>query len=304
MSYAYEAQRIPTAAEPGWFTSALEVAVDRGAVDVAGADVHFRAWGKSNARGVVLIHGGAAHSRWWDHIAPFLAADRRVVALDLTGHGDSGRRDKYGLEQWAEEALAVADAAGISGPPVFVGHSMGGLVSFAAARLFGEELGGVQLIDSPVHARTPEEVEARAKRQFAPPQPYATAAAALAHFHLVPPQESALPYVLEHIAQTSMREQGGAWTWKFDPAFFQRGGSEHLGADDPRCRIAYFRSEHGIVTDEMMDDMRRRFGPSAIFAEIPDAGHHAMIDQPLSLVSGLRTVLAAWESDDRVAGLG
>ncbi|MFD4366771.1 alpha/beta fold hydrolase [Rhodococcus sp. NPDC058521] len=303
MSYAYEPERRTADSEPTWFTSALNADVDRGAVDVAGAEVHFRAWGPSGSPGIVLIHGGAAHSRWWDHVAPMLAQDRRVVALDLSGHGDSGRREKYGLEQWAEESLAVAGPAGITGAPMFVGHSMGGLVSFAAARLFGEDLAGVQLVDSPVRARTPEEEDARAKRQFAPSKPYSSADRALAHFRLVPPQETALPYVLDHIARTSMREQEGAWTWKFDPAFFYRGGSEHLGADDPRCRIAYLRAEHGIVSEEMVDDMRRRFGPSALFAEIPAAGHHAMIDQPLALVTGIRTVLAAWESEDRVAGL-
>ncbi|NLE78280.1 MAG: alpha/beta hydrolase [Rhodococcus sp.] len=303
MSYAYEPQRKPTDSEPAWFTSALDAHVDRGVIDVAGADVHFRAWGPSGSPGIVLIHGGAAHSRWWDHVAPFLAEDKRVVALDLTGHGDSGRRDKYGLEQWAEEALAVAEPAGITGAPIFVGHSMGGLVSFAAARLFGEELGGVTLIDSPVRARTPEEEEARIRQHFAPPKPYASAASALAHFRLVPPQKSTLPYVFDHIAKTSMREEDGAWVWKFDPVFFHRSGSEHLGADDPRCRIAFFKAEHGIVSEEMVADMKRRFGPSAMFAEIPDAGHHAMIDQPLSLVTGIRTVLTAWASDDRVAGL-
>jgi pimeloyl-ACP methyl ester carboxylesterase len=28
--------------------------------------------------------------------------------------------------------------------------------------------------------------------------------------------------------------------------------------------------------------------------DLPDAGHHPMLDQPLALVTGLRTLLAVW----------
>ena len=51
----------------------------------------------------MLVHGGAAHSRWWDHIAPMLTEGWRVVAVDLSGHGDSDRRDHYSLDTWARE---------------------------------------------------------------------------------------------------------------------------------------------------------------------------------------------------------
>ncbi|ANS26131.1 hydrolase [Rhodococcus opacus] len=288
---------------PRWFTTALASPVDTGRVDVAGAQVHYRAWGPSGSPGIVLVHGGAAHSRWWDHVAPMLATDRRVVALDLTGHGDSDRRAEYGLEQWAEEALAVAKPAGISGAPVFVGHSMGGMVSYVAAQLFGEDLAGVALIDSPVLAHTPEEEEARKQRAFGPKKVYPSRAEALERFRFVPPQDTAVPAVLRHVAENSMEEVDGGWAWKFDSAFFARHGSDHLGGSDPRCRIAYFRAENGIVTDAMMDGMRRRFGPTAVVVEIPDAGHHVMIDQPLALVVGIRTVLASWDVEDSVAGM-
>ncbi|AOW91687.1 alpha/beta hydrolase [Rhodococcus sp. WMMA185] len=288
---------------PDWFTSALASPVETGRVDVAGAQVHYRAWGPTDSPGMVLVHGGAAHSRWWDHVAPMLADGCRVVALDLTGHGDSDRRPKYGLEQWAEEALGVAKPAGISGAPVFIGHSMGGIVSYVAARLFGEDLAGVQIIDSPVRARTPEEEEARRQLSFGPKKVYPSSSEALERFRFVPPQDSAVPAVRRHVAQTSLCEVEGGWSWKFDPTVFNRSGSDHLHGSDPRCRIAYFRAENGIIDDAMMDSMRRRFGPAAVVAEIPAAGHHVMIDQPLALVAGIRTVLAAWDAEDAVSGM-
>lgn len=112
-------------AAPAWFVDALAAPVDTGKVEVDGATIAYRAWGESGRPGIVLVHGGMAHSRWWDHIGPQLAAGRRVVALDLSGHGDSDHREHYGLDTWVGEVLAVAAAGGIAGAPVLVGHSMG-----------------------------------------------------------------------------------------------------------------------------------------------------------------------------------
>jgi pimeloyl-ACP methyl ester carboxylesterase len=118
---------------PQWFTDALAAPVETGEVRVAGVPVRYRAWGVRESPGIVLVHGGAAHSRWWDHVAPLLANGRRVVALDLSGHGDSGRRDRYDLDSWADETLAAATDAGAAGPVTLVGHSMGGYVVLRAA---------------------------------------------------------------------------------------------------------------------------------------------------------------------------
>ena len=83
---------------PAWFSAALAAAVQERMTTVEGTSIAYRAWGDQADRSIVLVHGGAAHSRWWDHIAPLLARGWRVVALDLSGHGDSGRRDSYSLD--------------------------------------------------------------------------------------------------------------------------------------------------------------------------------------------------------------
>src|SRR6266699_6796291 len=85
---------------PAWFLAALEADVQTGSVTVDGTSISYRAFGPPADSGIVLVHGGAAHARWWDHIAPLLARGRRVVALDLSGHGDSDRRDAYNLDLW------------------------------------------------------------------------------------------------------------------------------------------------------------------------------------------------------------
>ena len=191
---------------PEWFTKALAAAPQERRVDVDGTTISYLAWGDPGPRGLVLVHGGGAHAHWWDHIAPLLALDRRVLALDLSGHGDSGRRDTYTLDAWATEVLAVAADASLTEPPTVIGHSMGGLVTLRLASLFGARLAGAVVIDSPLRNRdlTPEEMAARDRRAFGPLRVYPSREDAIAHFRTIPPQET-LPYATAHVAATSVR---------------------------------------------------------------------------------------------------
>jgi pimeloyl-ACP methyl ester carboxylesterase len=280
---------------PSWFTDALSIEAELGTVEVDSAQIHYRAWGPVDQPGIVLVHGGAAHSRWWDHIGPLLDARRRVVAIDLTGHGDSSRREAYELSGWAAEVMAVAQAARIAGPPVLIGHSMGGMVTLMAARIYGEQLAGSMAIDSPVRALTPEELAARRRNAFGPLKVYPSREDAISRFRTVPDQDGLLPYVMSHIAEHSIRPATGGWTWKFDPKIFSRTSIEPTQLDRLECRAAFFRPEHGLVDAAMRDMIFDRLGRVAPVIEIPAAGHHVMIDQPLALITGLRTLLADWE---------
>ncbi|WP_241384989.1 alpha/beta fold hydrolase [Rhodococcus sp. CH91] len=281
---------------PQWFVDALEAPVETGKVEVEGASIAYRAWGESGRHGVVLVHGGMAHSGWWDHIGPQLALGRRVVALDLSGHGDSDHRDHYTLDAWAEEAITAAEAGGISGPPVLIGHSMGGIVSFAASSLHGDRLAGVAIIDSPIRDMTPEELELRAKAvaNAGPPKVYPSVESAVARFRLVPPQADAEPYVLEHIARGALKQVEGGWSWKFDNLRMGREGRRSLEVMNPGCAVAYFRCENGIIDDALFERIAGQLGPDALLVTLPASGHHPMIDQPLAVVAAVRTLLGAW----------
>jgi pimeloyl-ACP methyl ester carboxylesterase len=281
------------AQQPAWFTTAIGTPADQGETVVDGATIAYRAWGERGSTGIVLVHGGAAHARWWDHIAPLLASGHRVVALDLSGHGDSGRRDSYNLDLWAREVLAVADDAGIEAP-IVIGHSMGGFVTLRAASLYGSRMAGAVAIDSPVREITPEERAAREQRAFGPLRVYPTREAAIARFHPIPDQP-ALPYVTAHIASTSIRAVAGGWSWKFDPRIFARHQLTPALLTRLDCRVALFRAEHGILSPQMSEVMYDRLGRLAPVIEIPAAGHHVMLDQPLALVTGIRTLLSDWD---------
>src|SRR5262245_39534146 len=144
---------------PGWFKRALaEPFRDE---QVEGATIHYLAWGPRDRPGLVFVHGGGAHAHWWTHVAAPFAGSLRVLALDLSGHGDSDHRAEYSLTRWTAEVMAVADAGGLAGPPVVVGHSMGGFVTVATAALHSDRLAGAIVCDSPITAEDPEVSAAR-----------------------------------------------------------------------------------------------------------------------------------------------
>jgi len=171
-----------TASPPAWFATALATPAEEGSAQVEGARIRYRAWGERGAPGAVLVHGTAAHARWWDHVGPQLAAGMRVVALDLSGHGDSDRREQYGLDRWAGEVVAVAADGGISGAPVIIGHSLGGNVAMRAAALHGAALAGIAVIDSPTYEAPPEAQDTVMGSLFGGERTYASREAALARF--------------------------------------------------------------------------------------------------------------------------
>lgn len=283
---------------PGWFTDALGRPGAEGAVHVDGADIRYLEWGERSAPGLVLVHGGAAHARWWDHLAPFLADRHHVVALDLSGHGDSARRDRYHPEIWADEVMAVAGSAGMTSPPVLVGHSMGGFVSIVAAAMHGDDLAGAIIVDSPVRRPDPEVEESRGGRMFRAPKTYATLDEGVEHFHLVPPQPVVTPYVVDHVARSSLADTGDGWTWKFDAAVF-KGFSPFMFGEylaKARCRMAVIYGELSPIVDrDITDHMNDLLGRNAPFVEIPAAYHHLILDQPLAFVAATRALLADWE---------
>jgi pimeloyl-ACP methyl ester carboxylesterase len=282
--------------QPDWFTHALEQPYESREVDVEGARIAYRAWGKAGAAPVVLVHGGAAHAGWWDTTAPYLAADHRVIAIDLSGHGDSDRRKSYAITTWANEVMAVAGAESDLVPVIF-GHSMGGFVALTAGRDHGPSLLGVAAIDSPVR-----ELSAEAKAWIAAGghgdipgnKVYADRETILGRFRTLPEDTSTLSYVKDHIAEGSIVEVDAGWTWKFDPHIFlsSRMEPEELAAID--CEVALIRGERGMATSDITDLVAERLGGHVPVTLIPDAGHHIMLDQPVALIAVLQTLLGQW----------
>lgn len=197
-------------ASPDWFATVVANRPNLGEVTVAGTHIGYRYWGESTPthHDLVLVHGGAAHGAWWDHIGPLLAGERRVTALDLSGHGDSGRRSAYDLQTWAEEIMTVSEATSPGRRPVLVAHSMGGASALHAASVFGSCVAGLVMIDPLPHDVTSAETHARVIGKFGRQKVHPTREQAVQRFRVVPEQGTLQP-VFAHIAEHSVREVEG-----------------------------------------------------------------------------------------------
>jgi pimeloyl-ACP methyl ester carboxylesterase len=294
---------VVTSGAPAWFSRALAVPLSDERVEVEGASIHYLAWGEPGRRGLVFVHGGGAHAHWWSPVAATFAREFRVAALDLSGHGDSEHRETYALDQWTDEVVAVAADARMSGPPVVIGHSMGGFVTIATAARHGDEVQAAIVCDSPVARLDPEISAYRLREAFGLPRTYPDFEDAVRHFRTVPAQDNYCDYMMDFVARHSLTRVQGGWQWKFDRRVFEQFGAG-LGSlaeaylADVRCRLALLRSEFGLVTPDIGASMFEKLGRVSPVIEIPEAGHHAMLDQPLLLLTALRTLLADWDHSE------
>ncbi len=288
---------------PKWFDEALADMPQSAFVTVEGARIHYLRWGNRKLPGLLLVHGNAAHAYWWSFIAPFLARDYNVAAMDLSGMGDSEWRKSYSMETFVKEQLAVAEAAGMfapAEPPIIVAHSFGGFVTMLTAALHGQRLAGTVIVDSPVNP--PGRPGGPPKREHRPHRVYETMAAALARFRLMPPQSCDNLYLVDWVGRNSLKpvSRGDGqigFTWKFDPAIWQDFsiGDTSARLKAAKCRIAIFRGENSVLLPpEIGEYMFNLLGRAAPIVEIPGAQHHVMLDQPLALVAALRALLADW----------
>ena len=298
--------KAPLGREPAWFARSLSTPSESSSVKVDGINIHYACWGDISQPGVVLIHGSNAHLEWWRFVAPFLADQFRVVALDLSGNGDSDWRPEYSGAAYAAEVRGVVDVAIQQPHPFVVGHSFGGFVALEAGSRYGSQLGGVILVDYTVaHPDTYNEWGLRAQREALRPRTtrvYEDLDTALSRFRLLPEQPTEHECVLEYIAKHSLRRVQGGWTWKFDPTMFdhlEMGSDQHHKFAQMQCRSAVILGEtsgdEGAQSAPFMAEMTQGKLPSF---NVPQTHHHLMFEEPIALTMGLKGILSAWLAED------
>jgi pimeloyl-ACP methyl ester carboxylesterase len=111
-------------------------------------DMHVVEDGRPGAPGLLLIHGTAASTAWWDPVIPQLAGDCRVIRVDMAGHGrSSAPAGGYDIPAQARRAGAVLDRLG-AGQVTVIGHSTGGYVATALAGQRPGLVSALALIDT------------------------------------------------------------------------------------------------------------------------------------------------------------
>ena len=102
------------------------------AIDLDGLElISRRPAGAAQPTPLLFVHGAFAGAWCWDeHFLPWFAErGYDAHAISLRGHGGSAGRkflDGFSVADYADDVAAAADRLG--GPPILVGHSMGGFV--------------------------------------------------------------------------------------------------------------------------------------------------------------------------------
>ena len=97
---------------------------------------------------VVLLHGFLENKHMWKEVIPIISKNKRVLALDLLGHGQSGCLGYiHSMEIMAEAVSAVLKSLRIR-KITLIGHSMGGYVSLALSEKNPEMIRGLCLLNS------------------------------------------------------------------------------------------------------------------------------------------------------------
>lgn len=261
-------------------------------VDVDGAPIACRGWNldATHLPGIVLVHGFRAHAHWWDHIAPSFADRYRVVALSLSGMGDSGRRERYSRGQFARDILGVAAACGFS-PMTIIAHSFGSMGALLAAKRAPEQVQRLIMIDAGI--QTDEEPDHQIP-VFAT-RVYPTRDEVLGRFRLLPQGAFPDPAIRDYVGQHSVKPVEGGWTWKFDEAL-----PVSMNQDVFRDEMRDIPVPVDIVLGELTSIMTPpRLAAALVMCPqaglpvvVPASEHHVMIEQPIALISALRGLLA------------
>lgn len=115
----------------------------------------------ANGTPIVLLAGFPLTRALWKTQADALSATHRVLRPELRGIGSSSIPDgPYLMETLAADVATMLDALGI-GQTAIAGHSMGGYVALAFARMFSERITHLALVCSRLGADTAERAAAR-----------------------------------------------------------------------------------------------------------------------------------------------
>ena len=258
-------------------------------VRTAGCTVNVVEWGEAGRPGLLLVHGGMAHARWWDLVAMRVADRLHVVAVDLPGHGDSPWLDP---SRYAHVELPVIRGCLVSlgaGPWTLGGHSNGGLLAAVTASDAPGAVARLVVIDIPLDPIGPRLVRSGTGFRRMPQPRWTSREEGVTAFRLFPRDGDPPADALRHVAEHSVREDGaGGWTSKFDWRYFRGrdpdGPNPYLDFADRLTRIAcptlVVRGERSSIQGP--DDHAALLSriPTARGVVIAGAGHNPHVERP------------------------
>ncbi|MFH1029582.1 MAG: alpha/beta hydrolase [Pseudomonadota bacterium] len=229
---------------------------------------------------LLFVHGWTCRRSYWLPQLLHFGTSHKVAAPDLPGHGDSagGGRSRGGVVPFALDIVACAKAL-TANKVVLIGHSMGGAVALEAARLLGDSVAGVVLVDTFVidYGGLPPEIVDAIAVPFEADFPSAMAALVAGTATAATPPE---------LRERLVREMSAA-----DPAWALPVWRDLLSWS-PTAAFEELRVPiHAINGALIPASARERYAPFVTETIIPGAGHFLQMEDPAGFNRVLQSVL-------------
>ena len=250
-------------------------------VNVDGMKIHLLEWGDPGRPTLVLLHGIARVAHTFDHLAPYYAKARHVVAIDMRGHGDSAwdPQAQYTVEDYTKDVAGVITQLGLR-DIVLWGNSTGGRVVQMIGGTMPERVKAVIVED--VGPERPAEVSnRRASRMAVEAAGWATEEELAAHIRRDYPRTR--PALLENfVRHGSMRNADGRIVLKRDPAILKGFTPTELWDTVRRVRapIIYILGGASTIVPQETQTKLREVLPQVQIVTMPGLGHYPSDEEP------------------------
>lgn len=268
-------------------------------VTLHGTDFHVTDYSpEGDGPPLMCLHGGMAHSRFFDFLAPGLVDCARPFAMDRRGHGESrwAEPSTYTTGQDIEDIEEVCRALSAE-PWILVGHSQGGIFSVPIAQRAKLRVRALVLLDIPFDPHAPALQRTGRRLKRVPQIRYPDAATAQRGFQPYPLPHRASEDVCAYLAQHSFRQEAdGGWISKFhwarmrqerDPTGHYLGDfTDRYGQLDLPV-LSVRGGDSSILPPDEFEEMLRRL-PHGHGVEIPAATHSLHLEKPAEVATAIR----------------
>jgi len=248
-------------------------------INVNGIRLVYERRGKGTP--LVLLHGYPLDHHLWDDVAPLLEDTFDLIIPDLRGFGGSSTVDSfYAMEDFASDIAALLDHLEIQKAAI-AGHSMGGYIALAFARLYPERVSGLGLVASQVLADPEERKQGRYK-----------SAAEVADKGIASVVETMTPKFtsdpqLQEFARKSMEEQQPAAYIGALKAMAERVDSTPLLSSLAVPIVVVHGDEDQLIPIDRAREVKAAI-PDVHLVEISGAGHMPMMEAKEKTADALR----------------
>ena len=249
------------------------------------ANIFFSDIGKGTV--VVLLHGFLENSTMWNDIIPEISKRNRIITIDLLGHG---KTDCLGylhpMELFAETLKAVLNHLKIR-KYILVGHSLGGYISLALAKMNSTNIKGLCLLNSTSYADSKERISLR-KRAIEMAQKNYEPLVKMSVANLFQPKNTVLfkdqiEVVKQQALQTSLQGYIAA-----QEGMIIRANTNAVLAENSFKKLLIIGKQDPVLSYENSLEEAKKTNTEVV---ILNGGHMSYIENKLELILALKSFL-------------